>query len=253
MGGCSTRTGGSSWRAPCSGATGQPTSVGPDQPDGYLECRPVDYAGSSSLLVRAATWDAIGGMDERFYPAYYVDVDLAMSIRRLGQVVLYEPRSRTRHHKGASSSPRFRTFVAARNRELFRAKWARELTLQEERSETLDRALERTRREADRFRAAPTPPPAPPLRAEPVDTADAERRFLRMDRELRESVVAELVGEVATLHVAVRSKESELAEMNAELERPRTRSPAVETIGLRARLLRLARAISRRAAPSRRG
>lgn len=50
--------------------------VGPDAPDGYLERRPVDYTGSASMLVRAATWDAVGGMGERFFPAYFVDVDL---------------------------------------------------------------------------------------------------------------------------------------------------------------------------------
>lgn len=202
---------------------GTTTAVGPDQPDGYLERRPVDYTGSSCLLVRAATWDAVGGLDERFYPAYFVDVDLAMSIRRLGQVVLYEPRSRIRHHKGASSSPRFRTFVATRNRELFCAKWARELQLQEERSNTLERALERPRREAERFRAAPSRP-TPTPRSDSVDTAEDVRRFLCMDRELTESLVAELEGEVATLHAAVRGKESELAEVYAELERLRNRA-----------------------------
>lgn len=52
--------------------------------------RAVDYCGTSSLLVRAEVWDAIGGLDERLYPVYYVDVDLAMAIRQLGRVVLYQ-------------------------------------------------------------------------------------------------------------------------------------------------------------------
>ena len=55
--------------------------------------RRVDYCGSNSLLVRATTWDAVGGLDERFFPANYVDVDLGMKIRERGQVVLCEPRS----------------------------------------------------------------------------------------------------------------------------------------------------------------
>jgi GT2 family glycosyltransferase len=231
---------------------GTTTSVGPDQPDGYLERRPVDYAGSCSLLVRAATWDAVGGLDERFYPAYFVDVDLAMSIRRLGQLVLYEPRSRIRHHKGASTSPRFRAFIAARNRELFQSKWARELQLQDERSETLDRAFERTHREAERFRTE-LPRPAPPPSTDPVDTVDAERHFLRLDRELRESFVAELANEVAAVQAALRAKEAELADLHTQPERLRTDPPAPGTIGLRARLAGLTRAISRRATPSRKG
>jgi GT2 family glycosyltransferase len=207
------------------------TAVGPDNPDGYLECRPVDYAGTSVLLVRVTTWDAIGGMDERFYPAYFADVDMAMSIRRLGQVVLYEPRSRIRHHTGASSSSRFKAFVGPRNRELFRTKWARELELHEERSETLDRALERTRLEAERLRVAPPPPAPPPPNSKAEDPADAELRFLRMDGEFREAYAAELKEELAGLQAAGPAKESELAEVYAELER----------------------VISRRAAPSRTG
>jgi hypothetical protein len=85
--------------------------------------RAVDYCGTSSLLVRATAWDAIGGLDERFYPLYYVDTDLGMALRRLGLVVLCQPSSRIRHHQGASGSHRFRSFVAERNRLLFIQKW----------------------------------------------------------------------------------------------------------------------------------
>lgn len=222
------------------------TSVGPDDPDGYLERRPVDYTGSSSLLVRAAKWDAVGGMDERYYPAYYADADLAMAIRSLGQTVLYEPRSRILHHKGASSSPRYQSFVSARNRELFRAKWALELERQPERSEGLAAAFERSRLEAERFRAArPTPPGTTPAR----DGAGAERRFLRLDREINVALVDELVREVETLHAAVRAKESELAAVYAELERLRAGAGTAEAGPLR----RLAGRLTRRAAASRRG
>src|SRR5688572_14284072 len=99
------------------------TVLGPDQPDGYLERQPVDYTGSCALLVRAETWDAVGGLDDRLYPAYYIDIDLALSIRRLGQVVFYEPEAHVVHHKGASTSARFKAFVGGRNAKLFRAKW----------------------------------------------------------------------------------------------------------------------------------
>jgi GT2 family glycosyltransferase len=83
----------------------------------------VDQCGSASLLVRATTWDELGGADERFYPLYYVDVDLCVAILARGQRVLLAPRSVIRHHQGASTYRAFARFVHGRNRELFRAKW----------------------------------------------------------------------------------------------------------------------------------
>ena len=74
-------------------ATTSPPWIGdaPD-PDSFNQPRAVDYCGSSSLLVRAVAWDAVGGLDERIYPAYYVDVDLSMALRSRGWSVLYQPR-----------------------------------------------------------------------------------------------------------------------------------------------------------------
>ena len=96
-------------------------------PAAFTRLRAVDFTGSCSLLVRAAAWDRIGGLDERLYPAYYVDADLAMSMRRIGSVVLYQPKSQVHHHQGASSSPRYRDFLSTRNRKLFLEKWAADL------------------------------------------------------------------------------------------------------------------------------
>jgi O-antigen biosynthesis protein len=83
----------------------------------------VDQSGSASLLVRATTWDELGGADERYYPVYYVDVDLCVAILARGQRVLLAPRSVIRHHQGASTYRAFARFVHGRNREMFRAKW----------------------------------------------------------------------------------------------------------------------------------
>ena len=92
--------------------------------DDPSDSRTVDYCSSNSLLVRASTWDAVEGLDERFFPAYHVDVDLGMKIRTHGQVVLYEPRSQVTHHRsGATTDERFRSFAAQRNLERFVAKW----------------------------------------------------------------------------------------------------------------------------------
>jgi GT2 family glycosyltransferase len=123
----------------------------------------VDYSGSNSLLVRAATWDAVGGMDERFFPAYHVDVDLGTAIRALGQVVLYEPVSVVTHHRwGATTDERFRAFAASRNLARYVAKWQSESGLSE-------------------------------------DTPSSELDYLRLDLELKDAYIRELNSEVDVL------------------------------------------------------
>jgi GT2 family glycosyltransferase len=82
-----------------------------------------DYCSSSSLLVRTETWDAVGGMDERLFPAYYADVDLGLAVWAAGWSVLCALGARVRHQRGASSSDRFRGFVALRNQAQVRDKW----------------------------------------------------------------------------------------------------------------------------------
>ncbi|HTX60297.1 MAG TPA: glycosyltransferase, partial [Verrucomicrobiae bacterium] len=108
--------------------------LGRGEPDGslaYSYRRPVDYASANGLLVRRESFDSLGGFDERFFPAYYEDVDLCLGIRhRLGQRVLYEPRAIISHVEAASSaSPDFRSFLFRRNQSALRTKWGEVLSL----------------------------------------------------------------------------------------------------------------------------
>ena len=93
--------------------------------------RPVDYGSACSLLVRQSTWDAVGGMDVGYHPAYYEDVDLCLAIRALGQRILFEPRSRVRHHESASSDATFKNFLFGRNQRRLVDKWSAELKFRE--------------------------------------------------------------------------------------------------------------------------
>jgi GT2 family glycosyltransferase len=176
--------------------------------------RAVDYAGSSALLVRAASWDAVGGMDDLLYPAYFVDADLATAIRARGEAIYYEPAARVLHDRGASTAERMRTFLFARNRERFRSKWADMLARQEEPG-NLARALARAEDEAARFRAA-GPRAAPP--ALPPAPAD-DRLFLHMDREIKDALIDQLTGEVEALHATIRRKDGELIAQEAALRK----------------------------------
>ena len=99
----------------------------PGDSEKYNFVRRVDYCSAASLLVRRSTWDAVGGMDGEYYPAYYEDVDLCMAIREHGQEIVYEPRSVIRHDWGLRSPLSYSTFLLHRNRARFRSKWSREL------------------------------------------------------------------------------------------------------------------------------
>lgn len=166
--------------------TSSPWIGAPPPPAAFDQCRAVDYCGTSSLLVRRSTWDAMGGLDEQFFPAYYVDVDLAMGVRALGQCVLYEPASRIRHHRGASTGVRFRQFVAAKNGERFRAKWSSALAAQEpaapNSSDAIDRAMDRCEKTR---RNGPFIKPETPTQVHAGEDAIArEMRHLLMERSL---------------------------------------------------------------------
>lgn len=142
---------------------GMTEPIGRGEPaDAYQDRMQVDYSGSYALLVRAATWDAVGGMDERFFPAYHVDVDLGTKIRAHGQFVLYEPRSQVTHHRwGATTDERFRSFAASRNRGRYLDKWG---------GDGLDEEI-------------------------PVSELD----YLRLDLRLKQAYIAELEHEVEVL------------------------------------------------------
>jgi len=166
--------------------TSSPWTGAAPPPTAFDRSRAVDYCGTSSLLVRASTWDAIGGLDEQFFPAYYVDVDLAMGVRALGQCVVYEPASRTRHHRGASTGVRFRHFVAAKNGECFRAKWSSALAAQEPRTPTSADAVDRAMSRCEKARRdGPFIQPETPTQTHAGEDAVArEMRHLLMERSL---------------------------------------------------------------------
>ena len=86
--------------------------------------RPVDYCSGCSLLVRRTAWDAAGGFDSRYFPAYYEDVDLCLELARRGARTLFQPASRIVHHESTSSTTPRRDYLVLRHRERFRQKWA---------------------------------------------------------------------------------------------------------------------------------
>ncbi len=231
-------------------ATSAPWLGSPPDPESFAEPRAVDYIGTSSLLIRAATWDAVGGLDEQFYPVYFVDVDLAMKIRRHGQIVLYEPRSRTRHHQGASGELHWRQFVSERNRRKFIQKWEAELAGHEARvpdsREAIDRAVRRAQAFAQSLVADDTLASGQRAGADasPFDRVDQERRALMMavdlyrayadalrnDVQSAEARMAAIRDEMAALRKVTATSESAPDVSHEELSRLRKRDSDLASI-----------------------
>lgn len=99
----------------------------------YNYQREVDYCSGACLLVRRDLLKRLGGLDERYAPAYYEDTDLAFAARSLGYKVVYQPRSRVIHHEGGShgtdESAGIKRYQSV-NRHIFVDKWAKELEAQ---------------------------------------------------------------------------------------------------------------------------
>jgi N-acetylglucosaminyl-diphospho-decaprenol L-rhamnosyltransferase len=66
------------------------------------EAFPVEQAAAAALAVRREAFERIGGFDERFFPAWFEDVDLCQRLGALG-AILYWPAARFRH-RGRTSS-----------------------------------------------------------------------------------------------------------------------------------------------------
>jgi GT2 family glycosyltransferase len=135
-----------------------------------LGLRRVDYCSAASLLVRRATWESSGGIDTRYFPAYFEDVDLCMKIQAGGQSILFEPRSVVVHRDGSSTTPTYRTFLAERNKQRFAARWAPALALFEPPEPDDPEAVARAARLGT---TRPLPLPGPLPLTDPPDPTDS--------------------------------------------------------------------------------
>lgn len=247
------------WR---DGQTERPGGAPPDPASGAY---PVDYCASASLLVRREAWEAIGGADENFHPAYYVDVDLAMALRRAGYIVMCEPASQVIHASGGTMPSAFRTFAANRNREHFTDKWEEDLLHQEPYAEDSG-AHARARRATERRSLAVaagtrlTPGVAAMQRQPETEHERMRREHLQLRRDVAvkdaylkelerarveseaqlERVTAELVGVEAHGATAQRAVVEQAAELRvqrgaAEALRARVREIEQELVDLRRR------------------
>lgn len=76
---------------------GMPES-GPEPPAGT----PVEQPAAAALALRREVFEAAGGFDPGFYPAWFEDVDLARRLKQGGHVLRYWPAAVFRHGLGST-------------------------------------------------------------------------------------------------------------------------------------------------------
>lgn len=119
----------------------------PDLPE-FNYVREVDYISGACILLEKRVWDELGGFDERFFPAYYEDTDLAFQLRARGLKVLYQPEAEVVHFEGVSNGTDAGGGVKkhqAINQRVFRDKWRKTLDEQHfENAQNVFQARERS-------------------------------------------------------------------------------------------------------------
>lgn len=77
--------------------TGSP-EAGPEPPAGS----PVEQPAAAALALRRSAFEAVGGFDDGFQPAWFEDVDLAARLKQADHVLLYWPAATFRHGLGST-------------------------------------------------------------------------------------------------------------------------------------------------------
>ncbi len=88
--------------------------------------REVDYCSGACIMVPKDLWDALGGFDAAYIPAYYEDSDLAFRVRAAGRKVYYQPLCVVVHFEGRSNGTDTAAGVKRHqviNRETFLQRW----------------------------------------------------------------------------------------------------------------------------------
>lgn len=62
----------------------------------------VDYCSGAAIALPKTLWEAMGGFDPLYAPAYCEDADLAFRLRAAGWKVVYQPFAAVIHHEGRS-------------------------------------------------------------------------------------------------------------------------------------------------------
>jgi len=90
----------------------------------YSYFREVDFCSGASILVRKTDFEAVGGFDSSYAPAYYEDPDLALKLRAIGKKIYVQPLSKVTHFENVSYGEKVYGELTNRNRKIFLDKWS---------------------------------------------------------------------------------------------------------------------------------
>jgi GT2 family glycosyltransferase/SAM-dependent methyltransferase/glycosyltransferase involved in cell wall biosynthesis len=112
----------------------------------YNYAREVDYCSGASIMIRSELFEALGGFDEHYLPAYCEDADLALKTRASGYRVIYQPLSTIIHYEGISSgcdvSQGIKAYQVDNSKKLF-DRWQRHLETHQISGTDLEKAKDR--------------------------------------------------------------------------------------------------------------
>lgn len=84
----------------------------------HRQVRPVDWVSGAAMAMRKATFERLGGFDERYF-LYFEDVDLCRRAWQAGIPVVYFPEARVEHLIGGSSRKAPYRALAHRHRSMW--------------------------------------------------------------------------------------------------------------------------------------
>jgi GT2 family glycosyltransferase len=85
-------------------ANGLTEHIGRGEPDRgqYDETRETPYVTGAALGIRRRVWEELGGFDEKYFPAYFEELELCWKARARGYRVIVVPGAVVLHSEGAS-------------------------------------------------------------------------------------------------------------------------------------------------------
>ncbi|HEX4997910.1 MAG TPA: glycoside hydrolase family 99-like domain-containing protein, partial [Terriglobia bacterium] len=91
----------------------------------YNFLREVEYCSGASLMIDRAWFEALGGFDSAYAPAYFEDADLALRARERNGRILYQPESLVFHHLSVTTNTYGNGKLALidKNKSLFLERW----------------------------------------------------------------------------------------------------------------------------------
>ena len=95
----------------------------------YMFSRDVDFCSGAFLLTPRPLFEQVGGLDERFAPAYYEDSDYCLTLQDRGKRVVYDPNAIVLHYEMASHTQDKAVELQEHNRRLMVDKHQNDLRL----------------------------------------------------------------------------------------------------------------------------